>query len=89
MPMFVGSEMFIRDVRGTRLVLDAAGLFDYLAYQTGDDYILSVKPLTESEKQERLNEFNYVGDRISLNFQDIEVREVLQLIADFTEVNLG
>lgn len=74
--------------RGTRLVLDAAGLFDYLAYQTGDDYILSVKPLTESEKQERLNEFNYVGDRISLNFQDIEVRAVLQLIADFTELNL-
>ena len=74
--------------RGTRLVLDAAGLFDYLAYQTGDDYILSVKPLTANEKQERLNEFNYVGDRISLNFQDIEVRAVLQLIADFTELNL-
>lgn len=74
--------------RGTRLVLDAGGLFDYLAYQTGDDYILSVKPLTANEKQERLNEFNYVGDRISLNFQDIEVRAVLQLIADFTELNL-
>lgn len=74
--------------RGTRLVLDAGGLFDYLAYQTGDDYILSVKPLTADEKKERLNEFNYVGDRISLNFQDIEVRAVLQLIADFTELNL-
>ena len=74
--------------RGTRLVLDTTGLFDYLAYQTGDEYVLSVNPLSESQKQEQLNEFNYVGDRISLNFQDIEARAVLQLIADFTELNL-
>jgi type IV pilus assembly protein PilQ len=74
--------------RGARLQLKTAGLYDYLAYQTGDEYILSVKPLSANEKQERLNEFNYVGDRISLNFQNIEVRAVLQLIADFTELNL-
>jgi len=74
--------------RGTRLLLKATGNFDYLAYQTGDEYILSVKPLSDDEKQARLNEFNYVGDRISLNFQDIEVRAVLQLIADFTQLNL-
>lgn len=74
--------------RGTRLLLRATGQFDYLAYQTGNQYVLSVKPLTEEEKEERLNEFNYVGDRISLNFQNIEVRAVLQLIADFTELNL-
>ena len=74
--------------RGARLLLKASGNYDYLAYQTGGDYILSVKPLTEDEKQARLNEFNYVGERISLNFQDIEVRAVLQLIADFTELNL-
>jgi len=74
--------------RGARLRLKTTGLYDYLAYQTGDEYILSVKPLSANEKQERLNEFNYVGDRISLNFQNIEVRAVLQLIADFTELNL-
>lgn len=74
--------------RGARLQLKTNGLYDYLAYQTGDEYILSVKPLSKNEKQERLNEFNYVGDRISLNFQNIEVRAVLQLIADFTELNL-
>ncbi|MBL6695234.1 MAG: type IV pilus secretin PilQ [Luminiphilus sp.] len=74
--------------RGARLQLKTNGLYDYLAYQTGDEYILSVKPLSANEKQERLNEFNYVGDRISLNFQNIEVRAVLQLIADFTELNL-
>jgi len=74
--------------RGARFLLKASGNFDYLAYQTGKEYILSVKPLSKEEKQERLNEFSYVGDRISLNFQDIEVRAVLQLIADFTELNL-
>ncbi len=74
--------------RGARLLLKATGNYDYLAYQTGNEYILSVKPLSEDEKKARLNEFNYVGERISLNFQDIEVRAVLQLIADFTELNL-
>ncbi len=74
--------------RGTRLQLHADGRFDYLAYQTGNEYVLAVAPMTPEEKRERLNEFNYVGDRISLNFQNIEVRSVLQLIADFTELNL-
>ncbi len=74
--------------RGTKLKLRADGLYDYLAYQTGNEYILAVAALSEEEKRERLNEFDYVGDRISLNFQSIEVRAVLQLIADFTELNL-
>jgi len=74
--------------RGTSLTLDAQGDFDYLAYQTDNQYVVSVKRLTEAEKEERLNEFDFVGERISLNFQDIEVRAVLQLIADFTELNL-
>ena len=84
----VGSIEVTTTERGARLRLKTTGLYDYLAYQTGDNYVLSVKPLSANEKQERLNEFNYVGDRISLNFQNIEVRAVLQLIADFTELNL-
>ena len=74
--------------RGATLTLKNTGDFDYLAYQTDNQYILSVKPLSKKEVEERRNEFTYVGDRISLNFQDIEVRAVLQLIADFTELNL-
>lgn len=74
--------------RGASLTLKTVGHFDYLAYQTDNQYILSVKPLSKKEVKERLDEFTYVGDRISLNFQDIEVRAVLQLIADFTELNL-
>ncbi len=74
--------------RGATLKLKASGEYDYLAYQTDDQYVLSVKPLSAREAEERRNEFTYVGERISLNFQDIEVRAVLQLIADFTELNL-
>jgi type IV pilus assembly protein PilQ len=74
--------------RGASLVMKTSGDFDYLAYQTNNQYVLSVKPLSKKEAERRSNEFTYVGDRISLNFQDIEVRAVLQLIADFTELNL-
>lgn len=74
--------------RGTTLSLKTSGDFDYLAYQTDNEYVVSVKALTAQEAEELLNEFTYVGERISLNFQDIEVRAVLQLIADFTELNL-
>ena len=74
--------------RGATLTLKTSGDFDYLAYQTNNEYVVAVKPLTEREQEELRDEFDYVGERISLNFQDIEVRAVLQLIADFTELNL-
>jgi type IV pilus assembly protein PilQ len=74
--------------RGATLTLKTTGDFDYLAYQTDNMYVLSVKPLSKKEAEKRRNEFTYVGERISLNFQDIQVRAVLQLIADFTELNL-
>ncbi|MBA6413948.1 type IV pilus secretin PilQ [Parahaliea sp. F7430] len=74
--------------RGASLTLKTQGESDYLAYQTDGQYVLSVKPLSKKEVEERRDQFNYVGERISLNFQDIEIRAVLQLIADFTELNL-
>jgi type IV pilus assembly protein PilQ len=74
--------------RGATLTLKTTGEYDYLAYQTDNQYVLAVRPLTKKELEDRRDEFNYVGERISLNFQDIEVRAVLQLIADFTELNL-
>ncbi|MEM6605375.1 MAG: AMIN domain-containing protein, partial [Pseudomonadota bacterium] len=74
--------------RGASLLLKVTGDYDYLAYQTENQYVVSIKPLTPREVEERRSEFSYVGERISLNFQDIEVRAVLQLIADFTELNL-
>ncbi|MFQ3200333.1 MAG: type IV pilus assembly protein PilQ [Zhongshania sp.] len=74
--------------RGTKLALEASGDYDYLVYQTDIEYVISVKPLTKKELEDRRREFVFVGEKLSLNFQDIEVRSVLQLIADFTELNL-
>jgi type IV pilus assembly protein PilQ len=73
---------------GSLLSLKAVGDYDYLAYQADDQYVVSIKPLTSEEIQDRKTEFAYVGEKLSLNFQDIEVRAVLQLIADFTSLNL-
>ncbi|WP_417532159.1 type IV pilus secretin PilQ [Marinobacter lipolyticus] len=65
------------------------GSYDYIAYQSGSQFTVSVERLTEQEADERREEkFPYTGDKLSLNFQDIEVRSVLQLIADFTGLNL-
>ncbi len=64
-------------------------LYDYLAYQTNNLLTISVKPLTKNEEEQlREERFPYTGEKLSLNFQDIEVRTVLQIIADFTGFNL-
>lgn len=70
------------------LNISANGEFDYMAYQTDNEYVLSIKPLTEQEKKDKKKDFQFTGDKLSFNFQDIEVRAVLQIIADFTELNL-
>lgn len=72
----------------TTVTISTSGEYDYLAYQADDQYVVSVKPLTRAEQEERQNKFAFVGKKLSLNFQDIEVRSVLQLIADFTDLNL-
>lgn len=72
----------------TRLTIKASGEYDYLAYQTDNEYVISVKPLTKAEIEDKKSRFEFSGEKLSLNFQDIEVRSVLQLIADFTELNL-
>jgi len=65
------------------------GNYDYIAYQSGSQFTVSVEKLTEEEAESRREEkFPYSGEKLSLNFQDIEVRSVLQLIADFTGLNL-
>lgn len=69
------------------MVIQPQGDFEYLAYQTDSKFTISVKPVTKDEKRKR-QDFSYVGEKLSLNFQDIEVRSVLQLIADFTSLNL-
>lgn len=71
------------------IVIEPTGVYDYLAYQADNKLTISIKPLTQVEAEKRKSEsFAYSGEKLSLNFQDIDVRSVLQLIADFTDLNL-
>ncbi|WP_444899274.1 type IV pilus secretin PilQ [Microbulbifer sp. VAAC004] len=77
------------DGRNTVIAVDPTDAdYDYLAYQADNQYVLSVKPLSAAEIREKEKEFQFTGKKLSLNFQDIEVRSVLQIIADFTDLNL-
>jgi len=74
---------------GVRMSVTATGDYDYVAYQSDNVFTLEVKPVPKAEKERRRKEkLGYTGERLSLNFQDIEVRAVLQLIADFTGLNV-
>jgi type IV pilus assembly protein PilQ len=71
------------------IVIEPVGFYDYLAYQADNKLTISVKPLSQSDvEQQKKENFVYNGEKLSLNFQDIDVRSVLQLIADFTDLNL-
>lgn len=72
-----------------RVDIQTTNEFDYLAYQTENLFTIEFRSLTRAEKEQLEREkIVYSGDRLSLNFQDIEVRAVLQLLADFTGLNL-
>ncbi len=77
------------DGRNVRMTIATSGEFEHLAYQANNTYTVEFRALTRQEKEARLKEQQvYEGDRLSLNFQDIEVRAVLQLLADFTGLNM-
>ena len=82
-------DAVIEDGKPVFFIEPSNDLYEYLAYQANNLLTISVKPLTKGE-QDRLKEerFPYSGEKLSLNFQDIEVRTVLQIIADFTGFNL-
>lgn len=74
---------------GSSIMIEAEGTYDYLAYQADNKLVLDFKPVRAEDAEKRRKErFPYSGEKLSLNFQDIEVRSVLQLIADFTNLNL-
>lgn len=71
------------------ITVEPTGMYDYLAYQADNKLTISVKPLSHEDAEKRKQDrFAYSGEKLSLNFQDIDVRSVLQLIADFTDLNL-
>lgn len=70
-------------------VATADGNYEYSSYQANGLLTVDFKPLTKEEKEAAAKaKFPYVGNRLSLNFQDIPVRDVLQVLADFTEFNM-
>jgi type IV pilus assembly protein PilQ len=73
----------------TRMVIEPKGLWEHSAYQTDNRFIVEVKPIQEDPN--RLTQgtrAGYKGEKLSLNFQNVEVRAVLQVIADFTGLNI-
>jgi type IV pilus assembly protein PilQ len=72
----------------TTITIEASGQYDYLAYQADGQYVVNIKPLSDAEVEEQSRKFAFNGERLTLNFQNIEVRSVLQIIAEFTSLNL-
>ena len=70
----------------SRLVITAQGDFEQLAYQSDNQYTIEIKPSLKRANAEEKKE--YTGERLTLNFQDIDVRSVLQLLADTSGQNI-
>ncbi|MDR5892140.1 type IV pilus secretin PilQ [Halomonas mongoliensis] len=74
---------------GITLDIEGSGDYAMVSTQSGRQLTIEAQPVTQQEREQRVREqFPYTGERITLNFQDIEVRSVLAIIADFTGLNL-
>ncbi len=72
----------------TRIAIEPKGLWEHSAYQTDNRFTIEVKPIHEDPgKLIQGSRLGYTGEKLSLNFQNVEVRAVLQVIADFTGFN--
>jgi type IV pilus assembly protein PilQ len=72
---------------GVRVAITAQGDFEQLAYQTDDQYVVEVQPARKAAAKIEDKKV-YTGERLTLNFQDIETRAVLQLLADASGQNI-
>jgi type IV pilus assembly protein PilQ len=72
-----------------RMIIEPKGLWEHSAYQADKRFILEVKPIQDDpNKLIQSSRQGYKGEKLSLNFQNVEVRAVLQVIADFTGLNI-
>jgi type IV pilus assembly protein PilQ len=72
-----------------RIVIEPRGLWEHSAYQADNRFILEIKPIQEDpNKLTQGTRQGFKGEKLSLNFQNVEVRAVLQVIADFTGLNI-
>ncbi|HTT44382.1 MAG TPA: type IV pilus secretin PilQ [Steroidobacteraceae bacterium] len=72
---------------GARIAISANGDYEQLAYQSDDQYVVEVAPRRKAANAQ-LDKPVYTGERLTLNFQDIETRAVLQLLADASGQNI-
>ena len=70
-----------------RLIIEPQGNWEHNAYQSDTQFVLEVKPVREDPNRLASRQ-GYRGERLSLNFQNVEVRALLQVIADFTNLNI-
>jgi len=70
-----------------RMVVEPKGAWEHSAYQTDTQFVLEVRP-QKAEPNKLSQGVGYTGEKLSLNFQNIEVRSLLQVIADFTNFNI-
>ena len=71
-----------------RIVVTATGDFEQLAYQTDNQYVVEVRPRPRATAAVAARDKVYTGERLTLNFQDIDVRPLLQLLADTSGQNI-
>ncbi|MEM4987263.1 type IV pilus secretin PilQ family protein [Collimonas sp. H4R21] len=71
-----------------RMIIEPKGLWEQSAYQSDSQLVIEVKPIKEDPNKLAQGAQGYRGDKLSLNFQNVEVRSVLQVIADFTGLNI-
>lgn len=72
-----------------RMVIEPKGLWEHSAYQTDRQFILDIKPIVEDpNKLVQGSKTGYSGEKLSLNFQNVEVRAVLEVLAEFTGLNI-
>ena len=75
--------------RNTHMVIEPQGNWEQSAYQADKRFIIDVRPVVEDpNKLVQGSKPGYSGEKLSLNFQDIDVRSILQVIADFTGLNI-
>lgn len=73
--------------KNARITVEPKGDWEHSAYQSDKQFIVDIKPIVEDPtKANRAKK--YIGEKLSLNFQNVEVRAVLQVIADFTSLNI-
>ena len=81
----------LRTNSDTRIVISAEGKYDQLAYQSDNEFTIEVNPVAEKTKEGSSlysETKEYEGQRLTLNFQDIETRAVLQLLAETSGKNI-